>query len=235
MRLRLPFFKKKTLPLGPGIPEPKSAITVIDPEAVDPPGWYEVDPCESVRKVPAAAAEPAGPAASDDAAEAGYRWGSTHAQGRCDLSPPRETTEVVSPGGQLPAARIERTVLAVAARTEVLASVVTRLYDRLEEVSERLVDVVTHEELIELESRRARLAAEVSRLSVELKAEMDRRLSELGRAIATANHRSATVDHRGPLDIAEDRRVELHLDRIGTVDDATVELAEAMTEIAQAS
>lgn len=148
----------------------------------------------------------------------------------CDMTEadPPPSVEVVPAftGEHLPAVRFERAVLAVAARTEVLASAVQRLYDRVGELDERFVDVATHGDLVELESRRARLAAEMSRLSVELKAELDRRLTELGRVVADAQRRAATnqraattqraatVDHLGPLDLAEAKRVEIHLDHL---------------------
>ena len=122
------------------------------------------------------------------------------------------------PGTSLPSVRAERVIVAVAARTEMLAGAIERLEGRLEEMGERFVDVVTHGDLVEVDSRRARLAAEVSRLSVELKAELDRRLSDLGRAIAAPQGRSATVDHRGPLDLADDRRVAIQANHLEALD-----------------
>jgi predicted transcriptional regulator len=166
---------------------------IAPPTGSDGLDWHLVDECESVRVVPA---------------QAGYRWGST-----------RAGTEVlpVSAGNALPVPRFERAVVALAARTEVLATTVERMESRLDHIAERLFDAASQSDLIELEARRARLAAEVSRMSVELRAELDRRLGELARAMATANHRSATVDHRGPLDLADARRVEIHLDRMAGV------------------
>jgi len=61
----------------------------------------------------------------------------------------------------------------------------------------------------------------MSRLSVEMKAEVDRRITELGRVIAEAKQRAATVDHLGPLDLAEARRVEIHLDHVAEADKVT--------------
>lgn len=210
MRLRLPhiFRRSPDLPLGPGVSDPGPAFRIIDPP----------DEVESVEVTEA----PAGRADADaretrppppPPLSAGYRWGTTAARARCDLATPAERPEVVH-RETLPAPRMERAVLALAARTEVLSSAIERIEERLAEVSDHFIDVVTHEELIEIESRRARLAAEVSRLSVELKAEMDRRISELGRVVAETNRRAATIDHRGTLDLADARRLELHLDRL---------------------
>lgn len=210
MRLRLPqlFRRQHDVPLGPGVSDPGPAFRIIDPP----------DEVESVEVVGRRAAQTSpGPmtprAAPPPPLSAGYRWGMTAARTRCDLATPTERPEVVE-RETLPAPRMERAVLALAARTEVLSSAIERIEGRLSELSDQFIDVVTHEELIEVESRRARLAAEVSRLSVELKAEMDRRISELGRVVAEANRRAASVDQRGPLDIADARRLELHLDRL---------------------
>lgn len=164
----------------------------------------------------------------------GYRWGSTAARGGCEApdptpaatdaawaQPERSTALVATGGAFLPAARFERAVVAVAARTEWLAGAVERIESRLDAMRDELVDVATHTDLLELEARRARLAAEVSRLSVEMKGELDRRLTELARAVTTAARRSVSIDHRGPLDLADDRRVELHLDRGHAAETAT--------------
>ncbi len=210
MRLRLPqlFRRHHDLPLGPGVSDPGPAFRIIDPP--DEVESVEVIGTPSEATAPdASAPRPAPP----PPLEAGYRWGMTAARARCDLATPAERPEVLA-RETLPAPRMERAVLALAARTEVLSSAIERIEGRLSEVSDQFIDVVTHEELIEVESRRARLAAEVSRLSVELKAEMDRRISELGRVVAEANRRAASVDQRGPLDIADSRRLELHLDRL---------------------
>lgn len=220
MRLRLPqiFRRSHDLPLGPGVSDPGPAFRIIDPP----------DEVESVEVV-GTSAETHATERSDSSAprpapppplEAGYRWGMAAARARCDLATPAEYPEVVH-RDTLPAPRMERAVLALATRTEVLSSAIERIEDRLAELSDHFIDVVTHEELIEIESRRARLSAEVSRLSVELKAEMDRRISELGRVVAEANRRAANVDQRGPLDIADARRIELHLDRLAEGDPIT--------------
>ncbi|MBI2168387.1 MAG: hypothetical protein HYU28_02640 [Actinobacteria bacterium] len=221
MKLRLPHFRTRFEPLPElGIIDPGPAFRILEPPTPD----------ESVRLItPDRTAPPPPPPM-----EAGYRWGVAAAQGPCDLSDARSDAVATTParapavevvvegaevvpawtGDHLPVPRFERAVLAVAARTEVLAGAIERLHDRLGEIDERFVDVVTHGDLVEIESRRARLAAEVSRLSVELKAEMDRRLSDLNRAVAEAGQRGAPVDHRGPLDLADARRVDLHLDLI---------------------
>lgn len=225
MRLRLPaiFRRRRELPLGPGVTDPGPAFRIIDP----PEG------VESVRVTSVPTAHPQdgalerGPRpAPPPPLSAGYRWGMSAARARCDLATPAERPEVVE-HETLPAPRMERAVLALAARTEVLSTAIERIEERLSDFSHRFVDVVTHEELIEIESRRARLAAEVSRLSVELKAEMDRRLSELGRVVAEANRRAANVDQRGALGIADTRRLELHLDRLAEGEGSVTHLSES--------
>lgn len=170
--------------------------------------------------------------------EAGYRWGMAAARVPCEraqvarhdepesqthrhaLEPAVEVMPAYGASDALPAVRFERAVLAVAARTEVLASVVARLHERLEDIDERFVDLVTHEDLVEMESKRARLAAEMARLSVELKAEMDRRVSEVGRAVVDPRRR-LTVDHRGPMDLADAQRVQMQADRVAEAEHLT--------------
>lgn len=202
-----------------GISDPGPAFRILEPP----------DPAESVERTPAADALPRRPPrpVPPPPLEAGYRWGMAAARVACEegeREPSRPgagpSVEVVSASVGLPAVRFERAVMAVAARTEVLASAVSRLYERIEDIDDRFVDVVTHEDLMELESRRARLAAEVARVSVELKGEMDRRISELGRAVAQPGlaRRSASVDHLGPLDLADAKRVEIHLDQVSELD-----------------
>lgn len=208
-----------------GIIDPGPAFRILDPP----------DEVEAVRRVPLGSSDTAASEAHTTKVtaaprrapapplEAGYRWGMAAARVPCDAADDQvvevmpaypSSASATDAGAALPAVRFERAVLAVAARTEVLASVVARLHERLEDIDDRFVDVVTHEDLVEIESRRARLAAEMSRLSVELKGEMDRRLSELGRAMVDPRRRSASVDHRGPMDLADARRVEIHLDRV---------------------
>lgn len=206
--------RKRTRP----IPEPRSAVRVLGPVVIDAPDWHAVGEHESVRLVPidagdaprAGAAPGAGDAPRAGAAtvvtlpRAGYRWGAP-----------------ASASAHLPAVRFERAVIALAARSEVLAGQVLRLEGRIDHLAERLFDAATQSDLIEIESRRARLAAEVARLSVELRSELDRGLSRLARqmaAIAATNQRTGTVDRLGPLDRADAARVELHLEHLATLD-----------------
>ena len=214
MKLRLPHPFRRHDPVPElGILDPGVGLRILEPPGID----------EGVRRVPVMAGEAHLRKPPPPPLEAGYRWGMAAARVPCDLSAhadfgePAGAVEIVG-GDHLPAVRFERAVLAVAARTEVLASAVTRLHERLEELDDRFIDVVTHEDLVELESRRARLAAEVSRLSVEMKAEVDRRINELGRVVAETKQRAATVDHLGPLDLAEARRVEIQLDHLTGAD-----------------
>lgn len=221
MKLRLPqrprFLRPRLGELPPlGITDRGGAFRILDPP----------DEIASVRRVPTGA--PPRPAdvrrPPPPPMEAGYRWGMAAARTACEpaVDDERERAGDAGPvevvpawtGDHLPAVRFERAVLAVAARTEVLGAALERLRDRLDELDDRFVDVVTHEDLVEIESRRARLAAEVSRVSVELKAEMDRRLSEVARALAHPGRRAPSVDHRGTLDLADAKRVEIHLDHL---------------------
>jgi hypothetical protein len=238
--LELNAFELPVLTDHPG-PQPAFRVLGQSPDGnPDPWEWSRVDPCERVRVIPrddppfaavdvpgAGAVRDAVPARvvsvgdrRDEVARAGYRWGSEAARSGCDLPDPEIDASVAdlapapSPaaGANLPAVRYERAVLAVAARTEVLASSLERLETTVTHLSDMLFDAATQSDLIELEARRARLAAEVCRLSIELRAEFDRRLHELSRALAKVGPRTPALEFRGPLDLADARRVELHLE-----------------------
>lgn len=161
-----------------------------------------------------------GTGADAPAPEAGYRWGDTETR----VGSPEVEPALPAPYDRLPAVRFERAVTALATRTEILAARLERVEQRIEHVAEYLFDAATQADIIEVESRRARLAAEVARLSVELHAEIDSRLDHLARALARSqgSPRAAAhppgpvvtdriVDHLGPLDAADAERVQLHL------------------------
>lgn len=199
MRVRIPIPRRRGVSTPPPFEppgaggEPPPAFRILT-EPPDPPDWHVVDPCESVRVLQSRNRPEPAPATF----EAGYRWGSVVARAGAPSEDPR-----------LPAVRVERALVSLAVRTDVLASAVERIEDRLEHLADSLFDAATQSDLIEVEARRARLAAEVSRLAVELRAEIDRRLSEVGRTLAERDRRSVTVDHPGPLDLADARRAEV--------------------------
>lgn len=239
MRLQMPRFltgpRRAEAPVPTKHPAPPSAMRVLGtrptepapeppgpaPRAPDHSGWYRCDAAEGFRLLD------------------GYRWGTAAAQVACDFDDPpapdldpawarRLRPGPTAAGGLLPALRDDAVLARVASRTDALVDAVERIETRVDELDERFVDVVHHADLVEGESRRAKLAAEVSRLSVELKAELDRRLTELARAVARSNERSATIDHRGPLDLADARRAEIIVEHL-TEQTKVTDISEART------
>lgn len=116
-------------------------------------------------KVGATSEQPAGPSSGSlsPAAFAGA------------VTPTRETDHM------LPTLRFERAVFALAHRTEILADRFERMERRLDNIVDQLFEGATQMDLLDLEARRARLAAEVARMHVELRAELDQRLSKLSK------------------------------------------------------
>ncbi|HVM41371.1 MAG TPA: hypothetical protein VM618_11410 [Acidimicrobiia bacterium] len=228
--MRLPFFRRQDaievdgrgVPVVTDHPGPQPAFRILgqSPEGnPDPFDWFRAEPYESVKvigpddRVRRTAPPPA----------AGYRWASSAAQAPCDAPEPaeRETVAEIVPAGPttpaaggLPAVRYERAMVALAARTEILAGAIGRIESRIDSLAEQLYDAASQTDIVEVESRRASLAAEVSRLAVELRGELDRRVTELARAMARGTERTVSVNHLGPLDLADARRFEIQLDRV---------------------
>ena len=78
----------------------------------------------------------------------------------------------------VPSPRVERALVAIAMQTQ-------RLDDRIDRLERRLVDqadftegLPTHEDVMEVRLHSARVAAELARVAVELRAEMERRMAE---------------------------------------------------------
>jgi uncharacterized coiled-coil protein SlyX len=78
----------------------------------------------------------------------------------------------------VPSPRVERALIAIAMQTQ-------RLDDRLDRLERRLADQVettdslpTHEDVMDVRVHSARVAAELARVAVELRAEIEHRLAE---------------------------------------------------------
>lgn len=86
----------------------------------------------------------------------------------------------VSPAASLPAVRFERAVMALAWRAEVLAGRVERVEQRIDDIADQCFEGATQADLIEVETRRARLSMEVARMGIELRGQMAQGLASLG-------------------------------------------------------
>lgn len=73
-----------------------------------------------------------------------------------------------------PAPRVERALVALAAHAQQIEDRLARIEERVEGVVMAHVDVATQTDLTDLRVHSARVAAEVARLQVELRAEIDR-------------------------------------------------------------
>lgn len=86
---------------------------------------------------------------------------------------PSSTTPDATPSTEV-AVRAERVVLALAVYTQQLDDRLERLERRVTEREEAAaIDVPTHDDVLEVRLHSARVAAELSRMAVELRAEID--------------------------------------------------------------
>lgn len=86
--------------------------------------------------------------------------------------------ETVDAGGQLPAVRVERALVALAVHAQQIEDRLGRLEQRVTTLDDRTaepadVEAVTHDELLEVRVHSAKVAAELARLSVSLRARID--------------------------------------------------------------
>jgi hypothetical protein len=109
---------------------------------------------------------------------------------------PVSTVEMMEQAGarHLPARSMERLVFEIALRNEIVAQRVERIERRLDDMANEVFEAATQFDVIEVEARRARLAAEVARLAVELRAEIDNGLTRMAREMAELVARRGEVD-----------------------------------------
>ena len=86
----------------------------------------------------------------------------------------------VNPAASLPAVRFERAVMALAWSAEVLAGRVERVEQRIDDIADQCFEGATQADLIEVETRRARLSMEVARMGIDLRGQMAQGLASLG-------------------------------------------------------
>jgi hypothetical protein len=117
---------------------------------------------------------------------------------------PLTTVEALEQSGarHLPARSVERLVYELALRNEIVAQRVERIERRLDDIADQVFEAATQCDLIELEARRARLAAEVARLAVELRGEIDSGLTRLAREMADRVAQHGEVDAAPPSPIS---------------------------------
>ena len=100
--------------------------------------------------------------------------GSTVGCMRLPFRPRRSDPSVLEPAG-LPALRSERALVALAVHSQQLDHRLARMEHRLEELAgvELALEVPTHDDLLEVRVHSARVAAELSRVAVELRSRID--------------------------------------------------------------
>jgi hypothetical protein len=86
----------------------------------------------------------------------------------------------VRPGSLVPAPRVERALVALAVQAQQLDDRIDAIERRLDALAEANVATPTHEDLLEVRLHAARVAAELARVTVELRAEIERAVKEVG-------------------------------------------------------
>jgi uncharacterized coiled-coil protein SlyX len=78
----------------------------------------------------------------------------------------------------VPAPRVERALVALAVQTQRLDDRIDRLERRLVDQQETTEDLPTHADVMDVRLHSARVAAELARVAVELRAEIEKRMAE---------------------------------------------------------
>ena len=78
----------------------------------------------------------------------------------------------------VPAPRVERALIALAVQTQRLDDRIDRMERRLDDQIEVTDGLPTHEDVMDVRLHSARVAAELVRVAVELRAEMEKRMAE---------------------------------------------------------
>jgi hypothetical protein len=96
--------------------------------------------------------------------------------------------------------RAERAVVALAVQAQQLGDRVDRLERRLEQTEDATLDLPTHDELLDVRLHSARVAAELARVAVELRAEIERAIADIP---PPADPAAPTPRERRVLELAE--------------------------------
>ena len=79
----------------------------------------------------------------------------------------------------VPVPKVERALVALAVHAQQLDDRLDRLERRLDASVEASIDAPTHDDVLEVRVHSAKVAAELARVTVELRAEMEQRITEL--------------------------------------------------------
>jgi hypothetical protein len=98
------------------------------------------------------------------------------------------------PGELLPIAIVRRAIVELATQTAAVSNRLEGVERRIDDLAEQVFEAATQSDLIEVEARRARLAAEMARLTVQLRGEIDGGLQRLARELADVVAAQGSVD-----------------------------------------
>lgn len=103
----------------------------------------------------------------------------------------------------MPAPRLERALVALAVQAQQLDDRLDHLERRLESLAAAHLDAPTHEDLLEVRLHSARVAADLARVAVELRAEIARTARELRSAPMTERERRIRAIAETVIDLSD--------------------------------
>ena len=116
------------------------------------------------------------------------------------------------------APRVERALVVLAAHAQQLDSRIGHLERRLDEVEESRLDLPTHDDVLQVRVHSARLAAELARVTVELRAEIEDATHAAHAAHAASVAVAATMAAAG--DSPRERRIATLAEQIIDLSDS---------------
>src|SRR3954468_12947193 len=115
----------------------------------------------------------------------------------------RRSPHVLETQSLLPAPRMERALVALAFHTQQLDDRLDRLERRLDASIDVALDSPTHDDVLEVRLHSARVAAELSRMAVELRAEIEHAVSNITAPVPSIRDRRVQAVAETIVDLAD--------------------------------
>lgn len=103
----------------------------------------------------------------------------------------------------MPAPKVERALVALAVHAQQLDDRLDRLERRLDATVDAALDAPSHDDVLEVRLHSAKVAAELARVAVELRAEIENRVTQLQPKPPTARERRIQTTAETILDLSD--------------------------------